>query len=48
LFYERNELKSHQLKTKAFERNGKLGLNISMSYSPEIGSPEMDSACRKD
>jgi len=47
IFYE-NTLKNQQIKTKTFERNGKLGSNFSRSYIPEIGSPKMDSACSKD
>jgi hypothetical protein len=39
---------SQQLKTKTFKRNGKWGSNISRSYNPEIGSPNMDSACSKN
>jgi len=48
LFYENNRLKNQPIKTKTFERNGKLGSNISRSYSPENGSPETDWACTKD
>ena len=48
LFYENNKLKNQQIKTKTFERNGKLGSNISRSYISENGSPEMGSACSKD